>query len=91
MSLVDPVKYIIKDLSLDADISAIVNQTTDSSIEGSTSGRLDIPRVFLETLKMWDKSDNNCFGITIAKQRFGSGKNPMDQTVEFAMEIICWV
>ena len=63
MSLVDPVKYIIKDLSLDADISAIVNQTTDSSIEGSTSGRLDIPRVFLETLKMWDKSDNNCFGI----------------------------
>ena len=47
MSLVDPVKYIIKDLSLDTDISAIVNQTTDSSIEGTTSGRLDKPRVFL--------------------------------------------
>ena len=90
MSLVDPVKYIIKDLSLDEDISSFVNKTTDSSIEGSTSGQLDKPRVFLETLKMWDKSDDDCFGITIAKQRFGSGKNPMDQTVEFAMEIICW-
>ena len=39
---------------------------------------------------MWDKSDNDCYGITVAKQRFGSGKNPMDQTVEFSMEIICW-
>ena len=90
MSLIDPIKYIIKDLSIDSDIKSFVNKTTDSQVEGSTTGELDIPRIFLETLKMWDKKDNNCYGITIAKQRFGSGKNPMDQTVEFAMEIICW-
>ena len=90
MSLIDPIKYLIKDLSIDSDIKTFVNKTTDPQIEGSTSGQLDIPRIFLETLKMWDKNDNNCYGITVAKQRFGSGKNPMDQTVEFAMEIICW-
>ena len=90
MALVDPIKYIIKDLSLNPDVKSFVNKTTDAQIEGSTPGELDIPRIFLETLKMWDKKDNNCYGITIAKQRFGSGKNPMDQTVEFAMEIICW-
>ena len=91
MSLIDPVKYIIKDLSIDTDIKDVVNKTTDTSVESQTTpGTLDTPRVFLETLKMWDKQDNNCYGITIAKQRFGSGKNPMDQTVEFAMEIICW-
>ena len=90
MSLIDPVKYIIKDLSLDNTISTFVSSTNDVNIEGSTPGKLSIPRIFLETLKMWDKKDNDCYGITIAKQRFGSGKNPMDQTVEFAMEIICW-
>lgn len=90
MSLIDPVKYIIKDLSLDNTISTFVSSTNDANIEGSIPGKLSIPRIFLETLKMWDKEDNDCYGITIAKQRFGSGKNPMDQTVEFAMEIICW-
>lgn len=91
MSFVDPVKYIIKDLSIDSNIKNVVNKTTDTSIESSSiPGDLTTPRIFLETLKMWDKTDNNCYGITIAKQRFGSGKNPMDQTVEFAMEFICW-
>lgn len=89
MSLIDPIKYIIKDLSEDVNIKNVVNKTIDTSIQ-STPGRLGTPRIFLETLKMWDKTDEDCFGITIAKQRFGSGKNPMDQTVEFAMEFICW-
>ena len=91
MPFVDPVKYIIKDLSIDENIKSVVNKTTDTSIESSSSpGDLSTPRVFLETLKMWDKTDDNCYGITIAKQRFGSGKSPLDQTVEFAMEFICW-
>ena len=90
MSLVDPIKYIIKDLALDETVNTFVSSTNDGNIEGTTPGKLSIPRIFLETLKMWDKEDNDCYGITIAKQRFGSGKNPMDQTVEFAMEIICW-
>ena len=91
MSFVDPIKYIIKDLSIDTNIKNVVNKTTDASIESSSvPGDLTTPRIFLETLKMWDKTDDNCFGITIAKQRFGSGKNPMDPTVEFAMEFICW-
>ena len=60
MSLIDPVKYIIKDLSIDTDVKGIVNKTTDTSVESQTTpGTLDTPRVFLETLKMWDKQDNN--------------------------------
>ena len=46
MSLIDPIKYLIKDLSIDSDIKSFVNKTTDSQIEGSTSGELDIPRIF---------------------------------------------
>ena len=61
MSLIDPIKYLIKDLSIDSDIKSFVNKTTDSQIEGSTSGELDIPRIFLETLKMWDKKEIECY------------------------------
>ena len=52
MSLVDPIKYIIKDLALDETVNTFVSSTNDDNIEGTTPGKLSIPRIFLETLKM---------------------------------------
>ena len=65
---------------------------TDIADDLKSSGThlVTFPRVYSETLKSWNKIDDNCKAITIAKQRFGSGKSAMDQTVEFAVEFICW-
>ena len=86
---IDPVKRILAHIVNDKDGGASKTNIAED-LKSSGDHAVTYPRVYLETLKSWNKIDDNCKAITIAKQRFGSGKSAMDQTVEFAVEFICW-
>ena len=88
---IDPVKRILSHIVNDSGDTPAENYTNIADdLKSSGSHSVTFPRVYSETLKSWNKVDDNCKAITIAKQRFGSGKSAMDQTVEFAVEFICW-
>ena len=89
---IDPIKRILTHLVNDnSTVNGGANFTNIADDLKSTGSHVvTYPRIYLETLKSWNKEDDNCKAITIAKQRFGSGKSAMDQTVEFAVEFICW-
>ena len=86
---IDPVRRILAHLVNDKG-SGVGNTNIAEDLISSSPHTVIYPRVYSETLKSWNKIDDNCKAITIAKQRFGSGKSAMDQTVEFAVEFICW-
>ena len=89
---IDPIKRILTHLVNDnSTVNGGANFTNIADDLKSTGSHVvTYPRIYLETLKSWNKEDDNCKAITVAKQRFGSGKSSMDQTVEFAVEYICW-
>ena len=88
---IDPVKRILSHLVNDSGVTPLADNTNIADdLKSSGDHAVTFPRVYSETLKSWNKIDDNCKAITIAKQRFGSGKSAMDQTVEFAVEFICW-
>ena len=89
---IDPIKRILTHLVNDnSTVNGGANFTNIADDLKSTGSHVvTYPRIYLETLKSWNKEDDNCKAITVAKQRFGSGKSSMDQTVEFAVEFICW-
>lgn len=86
---IDPIQRILSHLVMDSGTGS-GNTNIADDLKSSSPHTVTYPRVYLETLKSWNKEDDNCKAITIAKQRFGSGKSAMDQTVEFAVEFICW-
>jgi|ETNmetMinimDraft_26_1059896.scaffolds.fasta_scaffold06197_2 hypothetical protein len=91
----DPIKNIIQFL-----ISSNAAQTVDSVVKFQIETLRDETlvassspaeyRVFHNGIRQWNIKDDDCQAVTISKMRLGQGKSPMDQTVEMALQVICW-
>jgi len=89
----DPIKNIISFL-LSTNLQQMVGDTVIFDVDtlkteiqvGSTS----YYRVFHNGIRQWDIKDQSCQAVTVSKMRLGEGKSPIDQTVEMALEVICW-
>ena len=90
----DPVKNILSFL-LSTNTAQTVNGSVIFNVEalqnevriGSSGTNY---RFFHNGIRQWNIKDDACQAVTVTKMRLGQGKSPMDQTVEMALEVICW-
>ena len=89
----DPIKNIISFLlstNSQQTVNSVVVFDVDTLKTDIQVGDTSDYRVFHNGIRQWDIKDDSCQAVTVSKMRLGQGKSPMDQTVEMALQVICW-